>query len=416
MNCCNPDTPVGISDHPALQSTGKRPTTKYRGESTDLMKKIFSVLTAGLLLSGTLTACGNSSAANESSAELAAVDLVQSDGSAKITVANGQFQVGGQRIWMCGTNTPWDNWDDFGREFDYKFWDEHFAALHEAGINSSRVWILCSGDYGIQFDENGYVTGMTDQFWNDVNQLMYIAAEHKIYIMATMMSFDCCKNGNRNNKKFRAMIQDDALTQSYIDNYIIPFAERYDSNDYLFSIDLCNEPDWIHENKEEGQLPWKDLFTFFAKCSAAIHQHSEILVTTGIGYIPNNSDVNGTNYISDEVMKYYGGDDAPMDFYSVHFYDWMIRWYGNPLTMTPEEYGLDTSKPNVMGECSANGSQQDHIDLTAAAQNLYANGWEGIYPWTSTGTDGNGGFAEVTAYSNAMQSQIESLIFPLGKD
>ncbi len=390
-----------------------------------LLRKMGACLLAGAMLTCSLSACGDASSAESSDKieysqpaeeSLADVELVKSDGTAKVTVADGHFQVGGKPLWLCGTNTPWDNWDDFGGQFDAAFWDDHFAQLHDAGINSSRVWILCSGDRGIQFGEDGSVTGMTDKFWNDVDQLMYIAAKHKIYIMATMMSFDCCKTGNRNNKKFRAMIQDDALTDSYVQNYIIPFAERYDSNDYLFSIDLCNEPDWIHENEEEGRIDWKPLVKFFAKCSQGIHQHSDILVTTGMGYIPNNSDVRGTNIVGDYLMKSYGDETACMDFYSVHFYDWMIQWHKNPFLLTPEEYGLDTSKPNVMGECSAKGSTDDNIDLVQAAQNLYDNGWDGVYPWTSNGSDNNGGFNEVTAYSKNMLAQIEELIFPLGKD
>jgi hypothetical protein len=359
---------------------------------------------------------GSVSSAESSGNSIVPVDLVQSDGSAKVTIADAHFQVGGKKLWLCGTNTPWDNWNDFGHDFDYDFWDTHFAALHDAGINSSRVWILCSGDYGIQFDGDGKVTGMTEQFWNDTDRLMSVAAKHKIYIMATMMSFDCCKTGNRNHKKFRAMMQDADLTQSYVDNYIIPFAERYDSNDYLFSIDLCNEPDWIHENEESGRIDWKPLVTFFGKCAQGIHQHSDILVTTGIAYIPNNSDKRGTNVMSDDLLKYYAGEDSYMDFYSVHFYDWMIQWHNDPFKMSPADYGLLTSKPNVLGECSAKGSVQDGIDLVQAGQMLYDNGWDGVFPWTSTGTDDNGGFEEVTAYSKHMEEQISDLIFPLGKD
>lgn len=389
------------------------------------LKKHAAALLAGMMLACTLTACANGSSAPESEASaeskteehsLADVELVHSDGSAKVTIENAHFQVGGKPLWLCGANTPWDKWDDFGYNFNAEFWDTHFAALHDAGINSSRVWILCSGDHGIRFGEDGSVTGMTDRFWNDVDQLMAIAAKHKIYIMATMMSFDCCKKGNRNHKKFRAMIQDEALADSYVQNYIIPFAERYDSNDYLFSIDLCNEPDWIEENEECGQIEWVPLMRFFGKCAIGIHEHSDILVTTGIGYIPNNSDERGDNYMSDYNLAYFAGENSHMDFYSVHFYDWMIRWHKDPFKLSPAEYGLSTSKPNVLGECSAKGSVEDGIDLTAAAQALYQNGWDGVYPWTSNGTDDNGGFNEVTAYSKTMLAQIEELIFPLGKD
>ena len=380
----------------------------------NLKQQCAAALSACMLLTG----CGaapSSETASSAAEGLTPVELVQSDGSAKITIEGGDFLAGGKPIWLCGTNTPWDNWDDFGRQFDASFWKEHFAALHEAGINSSRVWILCSGSYGIEFDDSGAVTGMTDQFWNDVDQLMSIAAENQIYIMATLMSFDCCKSGNKNFKKFRAMLQDETLMDSYVQNYVVPFAQRYDSNDYLYSIDLCNEPDWIHENEESGRIDWKPLVTFFGKCAAGIHQNSDILVTTGIAYIPNNSDQRGANVVSDELLKYYAGDNSQMDFWSVHFYDWMIQWHNDPFTMSPADYGLDTSKPCVLGECSALGSEQDGIDLVAAGQAVYENGWDGLYPWTSTGTDKNGGFEEVTAYSKDMLSRIPELIFPLGQ-
>ncbi len=385
-------------------------------------RKQLAMLLAGVLLTGTLCGCtekqesstaAESAASSQAEESLAPVELVQSDGKARVTIADGHFQVDGKPLWLCGTNTPWDNWDDIGGTFDADFWREHFAALHEAGINSSRVWILCSGDAGIRFGEDGSVTGMSEKFWNHADQLMAIAAEQKIYIMATMMSFDCCKTGNRNNKKFRSMIEDETLSQSYVDNYIIPFAKRYDSNDYLFSIDLCNEPDWIHENAESGKIDWKPLVRFFGQCAQGIHRNSDILVTTGIGYIPNNSDQRGTNVVSDQLLEYYAGEDSYMDFYSVHFYDWMIEWHGVPFEMSPADYGLDTSKPNVMGECSAKGSEQEGIDLVSAAQQLYDNGWDGVYPWTSNGSDTNGGFAEVSAYAEHMDEQIDDLIFPL---
>lgn len=373
------------------------------------LRRTAAVLLSILMLSSA-TACTEEASSSVSDG---VVELVKSDGTARIYVENGEFKVNGEDIWLCGTNTPWDNWDDFGRDFDAEFWDTHFADLHAAGINSSRVWILCSGDYGIQWDANGYVTGMTEQFWADVDTLMSLAAKHEIYIMATMMSFDCCKTGNRNHKKFRAMINDENILQSYLDHYIVPFVQRYDSNDYLYSIDICNEPDWINENEECGQLEVMPLVRFYAKTAAAVHQNSDILVTTGIAMVRNNSDTIKLNWVGDLAMKQYGGEDAYMDFYSVHFYDWMLPHWGNPFNMSPEEYGLDTSKPNVMGECSANGSEAEGMDLCRAAQSMYENGWDGVYPWTSTGTDGNGGFAEVSAYAAQMVGQIRDLIFPL---
>ena len=36
----------------------------------------------------------------------------------RIQVSGAEFQVNGKRIWISGTNTPWENWNDFGGKFD----------------------------------------------------------------------------------------------------------------------------------------------------------------------------------------------------------------------------------------------------------------------------------------------------------
>ncbi|HPD19189.1 MAG TPA: hypothetical protein PLF61_05955, partial [Candidatus Goldiibacteriota bacterium] len=45
----------------------------------------------------------------------------------RISVNGSQFQVCGNRIWMCGANTPWDNWNDFGGSYDSAWWDSHYS-------------------------------------------------------------------------------------------------------------------------------------------------------------------------------------------------------------------------------------------------------------------------------------------------
>ena len=78
------------------------------------------------------------------------------------------------------------------------------------------------------------------------------------------------------------MITDTNNIDSLVANYVVPFVNRYKSNPWLWSIDLCNEPDWVHENANCGRLPWEPLQTYFGRASAAIHANSEILVTVGI--------------------------------------------------------------------------------------------------------------------------------------
>src|SRR5262249_47672016 len=159
---------------------------------------------------------------------------------------------------------------------------------------------------------------------------------------------------HRNYKSWRAMINSSANTDSFVNNYIIPFVNRYKSNPYLWSIDLCNEPDWIYEDATVGQLPWNVIQRYFAKAAAAIHNNSQILVTVGMAMIKYNSDTaSGAqgNKISDAALQAQVNDPgAKVDFYSVHYYDWMFPYWGDPYYQTPAAFGLDTSKPAMLGE------------------------------------------------------------------
>jgi hypothetical protein len=100
---------------------------------------------------------------------------------------------------------------------------------------------------------------------------------------------------------------------------------------------------------------------------------------------------------------------AYMDFWSTHYYDWVGEWYGVPHYLTPYGklegnkkvgwaggWGLDPSKPAVLGECSARGTGKDLYGIKDNTiitdyEQAYLNGWQGVMPWTSNAVDGNGG-------------------------
>ena len=44
----------------------------------------------------------------------------------RITVDGNTFKVYGKEIFMNGVNTPWDNWNDFGGNYDHDFWNTEF--------------------------------------------------------------------------------------------------------------------------------------------------------------------------------------------------------------------------------------------------------------------------------------------------
>lgn len=341
------------------------------------------------------------------------VSKIESKLAGKVTVNGTDFLVNDQKLFMNGVNTPWDKWNDFGGRFNVDFWSEHFKMLSEAGVNSTRIWITCNGDVGINIDANGLVTGATSKHWSDLDTLFTLAEENGIYIMATLISFDHFKDSNKNYLSWRKLVQDEKLIDSYIENYVIPFCERYDDFNSLWSIDLCNEPDWIVENKECGNLKFANIGQFFAKEAAAIHEHSDVLVTIGYGMIKYNSTKYTDNYGSDEFLKKcYDNEKAYLDFYSTHYYEWEAEWFGFPFDKTPVEFGLDGTKPCVIGEFPAAGFEGNvknavKMSATECYIGCYDKGWNGLMAWTSNGVDKCGSFSDIEAGVKAVAEKIK---------
>jgi hypothetical protein len=331
--------------------------------------------------------------------------------SARVSVDGEKFVVAGEEIWFNGVNTPWDNWNDFGGDFDEVFWDEHFAVLSDLGCNSSRIWVNCSGVSIVRVGEDGNVLSVNDKHWADLDKLFELAKKHEIYLMPTFLSFDHFKDGNAGCDSWRKLVSDAAATESYIEKYVIPFVKRYGDNEYLFAIDLCNEPDWVYENEECGEIPMETLAEFFAKCSAAVHDNSEVLTTVGLAMARYNSDYYYGNCYSDETMTAYAGESAPLDFWSNHWYYWEKPWFGYPYDTLPEDYHLPVGKPSLIGECTALGDAD--MPLVEQYEASYQNGWAGMYAWTSNGIDSNGGLADCAGALEWMRELHPEKIYPL---
>ena len=383
-----------------------------------MKKQLTSIILAASLLMS-MTACGSTEQQTAESAETEvpvseAAETSSADyDKTRVTIDGTQFKVNGKELWINGVNTPWQNWNDFGGNFEESFWDTHFAELHENGVNASRIWVNCNGMSIVRLKSDGTVQAVDEEHWTHLDKLFELAQKHEIYIMATFLSFDHFKDGNTGCEKFRQMVSDDTATQSYIDSYVIPFVERYGQNPYLWSIDLMNEPDWVHENAECGKVGWDKLSNFFAKCTAAIHENSDELVTVGLGMIKYNSDKFDGNYVSDEFMTSIAGEKACLDFYSTHYYFWQNAYMGYPFEQSPVSFGLDGTKPSVIGEAavvseSGRTAEQDY-------ENAYNNGWNGVMAWTSNGVDNCGSLEELRPAVTKMRDMIKEKIFPLGE-
>ena len=104
--------------------------------------------------------------------------------------------------------------------------------------------------------------------------------------MATLLSFDHFKGGdNGSGDKWRALVSNKETCDEFAEKYVGEFCKRYGDNEYLFSIDIMNEPELVYENEEAAIYLGIIFPTFFGKCAAVIHEKCDTLVTVGIGII-----------------------------------------------------------------------------------------------------------------------------------
>ncbi|MDP3914641.1 MAG: T9SS type A sorting domain-containing protein [Bacteroidota bacterium] len=336
-----------------------------------------------------------------------------------VTVSGNKFLVDGKEIIMNGANTPWNKWNDFGGNYISSWWDAEFQKIKAAGGNSTRIWISCNGEVGLMISADGTVTGATTAFWSNLDDMFRLAQKNKIYIKATLISFDHFKNSHNNYQRWRNMVLSDEKVTSFVDNYVVPFANRYNDNPYLWAIDVCNEIEWVNQDAAMGNIAWNRLQYLVARVASAVHDNSKVLVTLGSAAIKWNSDNYEGNFWSDAKLKaQYNKDNARLDFYSPHFYGWVVKWFGNfALNKTPADYGIN-DRPCVIGENPAKGVFNDGASPTLevpASQmfiGAYNKGWKGVMPWTSNGVDTNGTLKDFESGLQAFKTAHPELIDP----
>jgi hypothetical protein len=337
----------------------------------------------------------------------------------RVSVSGTKFLVNGKEIVMNGANTPWNKWNDFGGGYTSSWWDAEFKKIKAAGGNSTRIWISCNGDVGLKISADGTVTSAASAFWANLDDMFKLAEKNKIYVKATLISFDHFKNSHTTFQSWRNMVLNDEKVTSFITYYVNPFVAKYKNNPYLWAIDVCNEIEWVNQNAECGNIPWPRLQYLVACTASAVHDSSQVLVTLGSAAVKWNSPKYEGNFWSDANLKaQYNKSNARLDFYSPHFYGWVVKWFGNfAVDKSPEDYGIN-DRPCVIGENPAKGIYNDGANptLVIPASEMfiaaYNKGWKGLLPWTSNGVDSNGKLSDFESGLKAFKSLHPELIDP----
>lgn len=303
--------------------------------------------------------------------------------------------------WLNGINLPWIN---FGRDFGVdktsgKKMAEAFIKFEAAGVNSVRIWIHCDGRASPLFEKpGGLVTGLPAGFLDDFEAMLDAAHRHGIKVMPALWSFDMVKEHKGEKSPFSGVQQSLLLKDDHLDSYVekalIPLLKRCDAHPALYAWEICNEPEWM---VQDHGMPKEAVQRFHARIAAAIHQHGKKPVTTGSASIKWNSDTvpdGEGNWWSDEALQSVCRDKgAHLDFYQVHFYDWMIKYGYDPYQYTPAELGLD--KPVMIGE--APGKPGENYSVEEMLKKARDKGYFGHYFWSYAANDGHGDWEQIKA-------------------
>jgi len=329
--------------------------------------------------------------------------------------------------YINGVNAPWKSFgSDIGTHYQWgplyspTFFTTFFQECKSYGVNCVRLWIHCDGRSSPEFDDNGFVTGLDTNFLSNFDDLLKIAASNNVMVMPCLWSFDMTKDFTADAGKYAGkhadLIQDTAKTRSYINKALIPMVSHLANSCNLFAWEIINEPEWsIQGPGNTVQLVDSvAMQRFCAMIAEAIHANSNKMVTVGsacLKWCSSRQPPAVAQYWSDSAFKKaYNKPKAFLDFYQIHYYDWMFNadWGYDPFqaTKTPAYWKLD--KPALIGESPAAAGKYTMKQMVDAA---FANGYAGIMPWSYNAKDGVGTWdackTELKAFRDAHASLVD---------
>ena len=317
----------------------------------------------------------------------------------------------GKAYYINGINVPWNQFGSdagshyqWGHLYNSTWFETFFTQCQQYGVNCVRLWIHCDGRTLPEFNDSGYVIGLDPTFLTDFEDILGRGQAHKVMVMPCLWSFDMTKDNTSGAGKYGGkhsdLIRSVPRTQSYLDNALIPIVKRFAATPNLFAYEIINEPEWSVSDVQAGgagdMVTKVEMQRFCGMIASAIHANSNKMVTVGSASLKWCSPRVGPavlNMWSDSALKAASAGDlkATLDFYQVHYYDWMNNtdWGYDPMQLspakTPSWWNLD--KPVLVGECPATNGIYTVSQMIA---NCFANSYCGIMPWSYNANDGAG--------------------------
>lgn len=145
-----------------------------------------------------------------------------------------------------------------------------------------------------------------------------------------------CKQDIAGAKMHGDLISNMTKSKSYIQNALLPTLTIGSAKNVV--IEVVNEPEWCMEGVSLAAdgcttkecVQDSEMQRFTAMVAEAVHSHSSLGVTTGSASLKWSTTKPGggqANFWDDDALKaaYPMGKKGTLDFYNVHYYDWMYN-------------------------------------------------------------------------------------------
>lgn len=328
----------------------------------------------------------------------------------------------GTSYYINGLNIPWNNYNlDFGTDklvgvnkYDSTAFENILTHCEAYGVNCVRIWVHTIGCASPDFDAAGNVTGLDSAFFHNLDDFMNRALKHNIMVIPAIWDFNMTNNDTAawgtNGGLHANLIEDSSMTRGYINNAFIPIIEHYANQCNLLAYDLINEPEWAMNipfaGKTSQVVSASNMQRFVGMLAEAVHQHSSKMCTVGSACLRYNSDnTDATTYCSGNYWKdaaiqsAYNKPLAHLDFYEVHYYDWMDNtvYYFDPYKSWSTTSYWELEKPTLIGESQGNSANHTTTD---ELYNGFIHNWAGVLFWSYTASaDSMGCFSD---FNNAL--------------
>jgi hypothetical protein len=259
------------------------------------------------------------------------------------------------------------------------------ADMRANGVDVVRWWVWPRFGTGVVFDATGTAQGLGGTTLDDVEAALMLAAANDLHIQFCLFSFDNFKPTNGANRSLQPIITDPTKRAALIEQAVRPFVRAANVSPYwdrVISWDVINEPEWAIT----GQDPYGDpAFTPQTTLQLVAHADMEAFVGGVIAGIQAESPLPITVGSAGAVWP-RAWSNVPLDFYTIHIYDWLNANY--PYSRSPAALGY-SGKPLVVGEFPLGGLANATVPYAQLLASWFSNGYAGAMGWSVTDTNFN---------------------------